>query len=164
VTSILFFSFFCAFAFSFSFFTFSFFAFSFAFFSFFFFAFWSWPNKNERGYFVFRFFFLFLVGNNDIMDVDYYSLRASRDCLGAPGWRGCFSYDLFHQAIMHKTAQGMSLDDARDSLKIINGDMRKLKHNGCCIATSIHNLMDAWKAVRDANAANDPNDGGAERP
>lgn len=95
------------------------------------------------------------------MDVDYYSLRASRDCLGAPGWRGCFSYDLFHQAIMHKTAQGMSLDDARDSLKIINGDMRKLKHNGCCIATSIHNLMDAWRAVRDANAAND---GGAERP
>jgi hypothetical protein len=107
------------------------------------------------------FLFLFLVGNNDIMDVDYYSLRASRDCLGAPGWRGCFSYDLFHQAIMHKTAQGMSLDEARDSLKIINGDMRKLKHNGCCIATSIHNLMDAWRAVRDAN---DPNDGGAERP
>jgi hypothetical protein len=107
---------------------------------------------------------LFLVGNNDIMDVDYYSLRAKRDCLGAPGWRGCFSYDLFHQAIMQKTAQGMSLDKARDSLKIINGDMRKLKHNGCCIATSIHNLMDAWRAVRDANAANDPNDGGAERP
>ena len=62
---------------------------------------------------------------------------------------------------MHKTAQGMSLDEARDSLKIINGDMRKLKHNGCCIATSIHNLMDAWRAVRDANeanAANDPNE------
>lgn len=62
---------------------------------------------------------------------------------------------------MHKTAQGISLDEARDSLKITNGNMRKLKHNGCCIATSIHNLMDAWRAVRDANeanAANDPNE------
>lgn len=48
---------------------------------------------------------------------------------------------------MHRMAQGMSLDEARDSLKIINGNMRKLKHNGCCIATSIHNLMDAWRAI-----------------
>jgi hypothetical protein len=48
---------------------------------------------------------------------------------------------------MHKTAQGMSLEEARDSLKIINGNMKKLKHNGCCIATSIHNLMDAWRAI-----------------
>ena len=77
------------------------------------------------------------------MDVDYYSLRAKRDCIGAPGWRGCFSYDLYHQVIMHKTAHGMSLEEARDSLKIINGNMK----NGCCIATSIHNLMDAWRAI-----------------
>jgi hypothetical protein len=54
---------------------------------------------------------------------------------------------------MHKTAQGMSLDEARDSLKIINGNMRKLKHNGCCIATSIHNLMDAWRAIAAADPA-----------
>lgn len=44
---------------------------------------------------------------------------------------------------MHKTAHGMSLEEARDSLKIINGNMK----NGCCIATSIHNLMDAWRAI-----------------
>jgi hypothetical protein len=54
---------------------------------------------------------------------------------------------------MHKMAHGMSLDEARDSLKIINGNMRKLKHNGCCIATSIHNLMDAWRAIAAAVAA-----------
>ncbi len=53
---------------------------------------------------------------------------------------------------MHKTAQGMSLEEARDSLKIINGNMKKLKHNGCCIATSIHNLMDAWRAIAAAVA------------
>jgi hypothetical protein len=108
------------------------------------------------------------------MDVDYYSLRSKRDCVGGPGWRGCFSYDLFYQVIMHKMAQGMSLEEARDSLKITNGDMRRLRHNGGCIATSIHNLMDAWRAVaalavreaNDANAANEGPEGpeGAEGP
>jgi hypothetical protein len=48
------------------------------------------------------------------MDVDYYSIRTKRDCVGAPGWCGCFSYELFHQVLLQKMAQGMTLDQARD--------------------------------------------------
>jgi len=67
--------------------------------------------------------------------------------VGAPGWCGFFSYELFHQVLQQKMAQGMTLDEARASLLITNGNMRKRKHNGACIATSIHNLTNAWTAL-----------------
>jgi len=44
----------------------------------------------------------------------------------------------------------MSLDDAYTSILITNGNMKKLKHNGLCIAKVITNMNNARIAIHDA--------------
>ena len=84
------------------------------------------------------------------MDIDYYNIAKKKDCIGCPGTPGCFTYKAYYDVLTYKISQGMSLDDARNSVYITNGNMRKLKHNGACIGKSITNLNDAWRAIRDA--------------
>ena len=84
------------------------------------------------------------------MDIDYYSIAKKRDCKGDFGSPGCFTCENYKDVLTYKISQGMSLDDAYKSICITNGNMKKLKHNGWCIAKSITNLNNAWRAVRDA--------------
>ena len=84
------------------------------------------------------------------MDINYYNLDKTINCKGCPGTPGCFTYEDYYNVLTYKISQGMTLDDARTSVLITNGNMRKLKHNGACIGKSITNLNNAWRAIRDA--------------
>ena len=82
------------------------------------------------------------------MDIDYYNIAKKKDCKGNIG---CFTYANYYDVLTYKISQGMSLDDAFTSILITNGNMKKLKHNGLCIAKSILNMNNAFRAIRDAN-------------
>jgi hypothetical protein len=77
--------------------------------------------------------------------MDYYNIPAKKDCKG-----NCFTYENFYDVLTHKISQGMSLDDAYTSINVTNGNMKKLKHSGCCLAKIIINMNNARIAIRDA--------------
>ena len=81
------------------------------------------------------------------MDINYYNIATKKDCKGNIG---CFTYENYYDVLTYKISQGMSLDDAYTSILITNGNMKKLKHNGLCIAKVITNMNNARIAIRDA--------------
>ena len=81
------------------------------------------------------------------MDINYYNIPTKKDCKGNIG---CFTYENFYDVLTYKISQGMSLDDAYTSINVTNGNMKKLKHSGYCVAKIIINMNNARIAIRDA--------------